>query len=39
VPAEPRRKVPRARSIADLLRAQVLPVRAPSAPATQDLFS
>jgi ATP-dependent Lhr-like helicase len=36
---EPHTKVSRTRSIADLLRAQVLPVRPASAPATQDLFS
>jgi ATP-dependent Lhr-like helicase len=38
-PSEPRRKVSRTRSIADLLRAQVMPVRPASAPVTQDLFS
>jgi ATP-dependent Lhr-like helicase len=39
MPVPPRSKTARTRSIADLLRAQVMPVRAASAPVTQDLFS
>jgi ATP-dependent Lhr-like helicase len=38
-PVEPRRKVSRTRSLADLLRAEALPPRSASMPITQDLFS
>jgi ATP-dependent Lhr-like helicase len=36
---EPRRKVSRSRSLAELLRAEAMPLRAASRPMTQDLFT
>jgi ATP-dependent Lhr-like helicase len=36
---ESRKKVSRSRSLSDLLRAEVLPMRVPQRPITQDLFS